>query len=100
MSFRRAWLRFLRAGRTLGPTPGVREAWARGGSTYHAWVLEIDDPRVVARRDAVRALLEQARPGCTSAWCALMLNTRATGSGAPRSGTRGSGAGVDDTRRG
>ena len=69
MSFRRAWLRFLRAGRTLGPTPGVREAWARGGSTYHAWVLEIDDPRVVARRDAVRARLEEARPGCTSAWC-------------------------------
>jgi hypothetical protein len=69
MSFRRTWLRFLRAGRTLGPTPGVREAWARGGEAYHAWVLEVDDPRVRARRDAVRALLEEARPGCTAPWC-------------------------------
>lgn len=55
MSFRRAWRRFRTAPRTLGPTPGVREAWHRGRRWYHVWAVLVDDPVVLARRDAVAA---------------------------------------------
>ena len=33
------WQRFLDAGRTLGPSPGVREAWHQGRSSYAVWAL-------------------------------------------------------------
>lgn len=58
MSFRRTWAQFRAARTTLGPTPGVREAWHQGRRWYHAWVLQIADEAVVARRDAVLAALD------------------------------------------
>lgn len=60
MSFRRTWARFAREARTLGPSPGVREAWHGGRRWYHVWVLRLDDPRVRARRDEVRYALGAA----------------------------------------
>ncbi len=70
MSFQRVWRRFAAGRRTLGPSPGVREAWAQGRRCYHAWVLVIDDPRVEARRAEVASALEVASPGSLSPWCA------------------------------
>ncbi len=65
MSFRRTWARFAREGRTLGPSPGVREAWHEGRRWYHVWVLSLPDPRVRARRDAVyEALGDRVSPWC------------------------------------
>lgn len=65
MSFRRVWARFLRGPVTLGPAPGVREAWHRGRRWYHVWALRVDDPAVRARRDAVLdALGPLAEPFC------------------------------------
>ncbi len=57
MSFRRVWAQFCRRSRTLGPTPGEREAWHLGRRWYHVTLLRIDDPAVVARRDAMLAAL-------------------------------------------
>lgn len=57
MSFRRVWSRFSRSTRTLGPTPGAREAWHQGRRWYHVTLLRIDDAAVVARRNAVLANL-------------------------------------------
>lgn len=49
MSFRRTWRRFRAAPRTLGPTPGVREAWHQGRRWYHVYLLLLEDPAVDAR---------------------------------------------------
>ncbi len=70
MSFQRVWRRFADGRRTLGPSPGVREAWAQGRRCYHAWVLVIDDPRVEARRAEIAAAIEASSPGALSPWCA------------------------------
>lgn len=68
MSFRRTWARFSREGRTLGPSPGVREAWHQGRRWYHVWLLTLADPRVRARRDLVRdALGDALTPFCEDA---------------------------------
>lgn len=53
MSFRRAWTRFNRAPRVLLPTSGHREAWHQGRRWYFVTVLELNDPAVSARRDAL-----------------------------------------------
>lgn len=57
MSFRRTWTRFGALRRTLGPTPGVREAWHQGRRWYHVWVVDVVEPAVHARRAAVLAAL-------------------------------------------
>ncbi|MCC6996379.1 MAG: 2'-5' RNA ligase family protein [Deltaproteobacteria bacterium] len=53
------WQRFLDAGRTLGPSPGVREAWHQGRGSYAVWALLLDDEvaggQLRARADAVAA---------------------------------------------
>lgn len=66
MSFRRVWSQFHRHGVTLGPTPGVREAWHQGRRWYHVWVLTLDDPAVHARCATVHAAL--------SSWLGPMPN--------------------------
>lgn len=47
------WARFVAAPTTLGPTPGVREAWHRGRPRYAVWVLRVHDPAVLDRRAAM-----------------------------------------------
>ena len=53
------WQRFLDAGRTLGPSPGVREAWHQGRRSYAVWALLLGDDvaggQLRARADAVAA---------------------------------------------
>lgn len=47
--FAEVWDTFRSAPTTLGPTPGVREAWARGRARYAVWVLPVTDETVRAR---------------------------------------------------
>jgi hypothetical protein len=54
------WERFTALERTLGPTPGVREAWARGRERYAVWALRVADPVVAARMGAVAERLGDA----------------------------------------
>jgi 2'-5' RNA ligase len=43
------WKRFGDAPSTLGPTPGVREAWHQGRQRYAVWVVRVCDQRIAAR---------------------------------------------------
>ena len=54
------WTQFCALSETLGPSPGVREAWTRGRSRYAVWLLRVSDPLVVARAQAVAAALGDA----------------------------------------
>lgn len=51
------WSRFVEGPSTLGPTPGVREAWHRGRARYAVWLLRAVDPAILARLDMVRDAL-------------------------------------------
>lgn len=51
------WRRFLAGPRTLGPTPGAREAWHRGRPRYAVWLLRVETPAVRARLDEAAELL-------------------------------------------
>lgn len=54
------WGAFVAAGETLGPSPGVREAWHRGRPEYAVWVLPVQDAAVQARVQAAQARLGDA----------------------------------------
>lgn len=58
--FAAVWADFCGQAATLGPTPGVREAWHQGRAAYAVWVLAMDAPAVHARTDAVRDALGDA----------------------------------------
>lgn len=45
---------------TIGPDPGVREAWARGRPRYAVWLLRVQDPAVLARARAVAQALGES----------------------------------------
>lgn len=49
------WARFVAREQTLGPTPGVREAWRRGRARYAVWLLRVHHPAVLARMAAIAA---------------------------------------------
>lgn len=51
------WTTFVTAAHTLGPTPGVREAWRQGRERYAVWIFRVDVPGILARRDAVAEAL-------------------------------------------
>ena len=48
---------FRSAPSTLGPTPGVREAWHQGRSVYAVWVLRVLDAPILERMALVNARL-------------------------------------------
>ncbi|MFN7144390.1 MAG: 2'-5' RNA ligase family protein [Myxococcota bacterium] len=51
--FDEVWQRFLAAPTTLGPTPGVREAWHRGRPRYAVWALRVEEAPIRARAAAL-----------------------------------------------
>lgn len=53
-----SWRAFQGAPATLGPDPGVREAWRRGRERYAVWLLRVNDPAVRARVARVRAAFD------------------------------------------
>lgn len=57
--FDEVWRQFTTAPATLGPTPGVREAWHRGRRRYAVWVLRVGD---AALRHRAAAMADHLAP--------------------------------------
>jgi 2'-5' RNA ligase len=58
--FARSWDAFTARPRTLGPSPGAREDWARGRTRYALWALRVAAPSVLRRMSAVAERLGDA----------------------------------------
>lgn len=51
---------FCAPGTTWGPSPGVRESWARGRRRYAVWLVRVRAPEVLARMQLVADTLGDA----------------------------------------
>jgi 2'-5' RNA ligase len=58
--FAEAWAAFAGRPRTLGPSPGALEDWARGRTRYALWALRVSAPAVLRRMGAVAERLGDA----------------------------------------
>ncbi len=57
VTFADSWQAFVEAPTTLGPRPGVREAWHRGRVHYALWMLRLEDERVLERKASISQAL-------------------------------------------
>jgi hypothetical protein len=58
--FAETWAAFAASQRTLGPSPGALEDWARGRARYALWALRVSAPAVLRRMGAVAERLSGA----------------------------------------
>lgn len=58
--FAETWAAFAARPRTLGPSPGALEDWARGRTRYALWALRVSAPAVLRRMGAVAERLAGA----------------------------------------